>query len=492
MVTDQQVRKLMKLIQSDMTLAVAAAKAGMDEKTARKYRDLGKLPSQSREERTWLTRSNPFSEVWSEVVGLLEINPGLEAKTIFEELQRRSPGKFSDGQLRTLQRQVKRWRVLEGPAQEVFFPQVYTPGEDCQSDFTSLNKLRITIQGEAFPHLMYHFVLPYSNWETGTPCFSESFESLSEGLQNALWELGGVPRIHRSDRLTAAVHNYRHAEAFTRRYEALLSHYGLDGQKIQARHPHENGDVEQRHHRFKRALEQALLLRHSRDFDSRQEYEHFLRQLFRQLNSGRQERLAEELQKLQRLPARRLDDCRKARVRVGPSSTIRVKNNVYSVASRLIGEIVEVRLYADRIEVWYGQQQAQTMGRLLGQGKHQINYRHLIDSLVRKPGAFEHYRFREELFPSSYFRMAYDLLCRQNHRRAAKEYLQILYLAAKETETGVNEALRWLVRHGKSISAAEVKKIISAGKDIPPVTAVEVSRINLALYDGLLSQEVRG
>jgi hypothetical protein len=162
------------------------------------------------------------------------------------------------------------------------------------------------------------------------------------------------------------------------------------------------------------------------------------------------------------------------------------------VASRLIGEIVEVRLYADRIEVWYGQQQVQTLARLLGQGKHQINYRHLIDSLVRKPGAFEHYRYREELFPSSYFRMAYDLLCRQNQRRAAKEYLQILYLAAKETETGVNEALRWLVRHGESISAAEVKKIISAGRDIPPVTAVEVSRINLVLYDGLLSPEVRG
>ena len=319
MVTDQQVRKLMKLIQSDMTLAVAAAKAGMDEKTARKYRDLGKLPSQSRKERTWSTRPNPFAEVWSEVVGLLEINPGLEAKTIFEVLQRRSPGKFADGQLRTLQRQVKRWRVLEGPAQEVFFPQVYTPGQCCQSDFTSLNKIRITIQGEAFPHLLYHFVLPYSNWETGTLCFSESFESLSEGLQNALWELGGVPGIHRSDRLTAAVNNYRHAEAFTRRYEALLGHYGLEGQKIQARHPHENGDVEQRHNRFKRALEQALLLRNSRDFDSRLEYEHFLRQLFRQLNSGRQARLSEELLKLHRLPAMRLDDCRKEQVRVGPS-----------------------------------------------------------------------------------------------------------------------------------------------------------------------------
>jgi hypothetical protein len=489
MVTDQQVRKLMKLIQSEKTLTIAAAKAGMDEKTARKYRRLGQLPSQCQQAHAWKTRQDPFADHWPKIQEQLQLNPGLEAKTIFADLQRRYPGRFQDGQLRTLQRKVKKWRVLEGRPQEVFFPQDYQPGRLCQSDFTHLTKLRVLIRGEAFPHLLYHFVLPYSNWETGTICFSESYESLSEGLQNALWELGGVPGAHQSDRLSAAVNNYLNPEAFTRRYQALLRHYGLQGRKIQAGQAHENGDVEQRHHRFKRALEQALLLRGHRDFDSRGEYEGFLRKLFKQLNSGRQERLGEELQVLRRLPGRRVDDAQKARVRVGPSSTIRAKNNTYSVDSRLIGELVEVRLYAERLEVWYGQQQVHCLPRLSGHGKHSINYRHIIDSLVRKPGAFENYRYREELFPTSYFRMTYDLLRKQDGRRAHKEYLKILYLAAKETESGVNAALRRLIDLEQPITAAVVKERLGSAPGIAPLTAVCVAEINLAIYDVLLHQE---
>lgn len=278
MVTDQQARRLWKLMKSEKTLANAAAKAGMDEKTARKYRDLGKLPSEVKPEHTWRTRKDPFAEVWDEVRAKLEINPGLEAKTLFDDLQRRYPGQFADGQLRTLQRRVKSWRALEGPPKEVFFPQEHRPGELGQSDFTHMSDLDVTVQGEAFEHLIYHFVLPYSNWEAGTICFSESFESLSEGLQNALWELGGVPEAHSTDRLSTAVHKTDHPEEFTRRYAALLRHYGLRGRKIQAAQPNEHGDVEQRHHRFKNALDQALMLRGSRDFNSREEYEAFFAQ----------------------------------------------------------------------------------------------------------------------------------------------------------------------------------------------------------------------
>ena len=261
------------------------------------------------------------------------------------------------------------------------------------------------------------------------------------------------------------MNNYFNPEAFTQRYQALLRHYGLQGRKIQAGQAHENGDIEQRHHRFKRALEQALLLRGHRDFDSRAEYEGFLQKLFKQLNSGRQERLREELQVLRRLPVRRMDDAQKERVRVGPSSTIRVKKNTYCVDSRLIGEVVEVRLYAERIEVWYGQKQIHRLPRLSGHGKYYINYRYIIDSLVRKPGAFENYRYREELFPTSYFRMAYDLLKKQDRLRAHKEYLKILYLAAKESESGVNEALRWLLELEQPITAAAVQEHLSAGLD---------------------------
>jgi len=201
MVTEKQVRILMMLIQKEKTIAIAAAKAGMDEKTAWKYRKLGNLPGEVKKNHTWQTRNDPFESIWNNIKAKLEINPGLEAKTLFGDLQRHSPGIFSDGQLRTLQRKVKRWRAEEGPAKEVYFDQIHRPRQLCESDFTHMNSLEVKIQGQPFNHLIYHFVLTYSNWETGFICFSESFETLSQGLQDALWELGGVPLIHRTDRL---------------------------------------------------------------------------------------------------------------------------------------------------------------------------------------------------------------------------------------------------------------------------------------------------
>lgn len=486
MVTDRQVRMLMKLIETEKTLATAAAKAGMDEKTARKYRRLGKLPSEVKVEHRWRTREDPFVEVWDEVKEKLELNGGLEAKTLFEDLQRRYPGRFADGQLRTLQRRVKAWRALEGPPKEVFFPQVHKPGQLCQSDFTYMNSVGVTIQGQPFNHLIYHFVLSYSNWETGTICFSESFESLSEGLQKALWELGGVPRVHRTDRLTAAVQKPDHPQEFTRRYAALLKHYGIEGDKTQAASPHEIGDVEQRHYRFKKALDQALMLRGSRDFASRDEYAAFAGKLFAQLNSGRRERLAEELKVLRRLPERRLDSCKRLRLRVGPSSTIRVNHNVYSVDSRLIGESVEVRLYVEHLEVWYAQKCVETIPRLRGEGKHRIQYRHIIDWLVRKPGAFENYRYRADLFPTHRFRVAYDYLKRSQPAGAAKEYLKILHLAARETETAVDDALRTLINQDKPITFEAIEAMMRSGEQLPPATELTIPEVDLAAYDALL------
>jgi len=286
-VTDQQVRRLFRLDHLNRPKGQTAARVGMDDKTARKYRRLGKLPSEVRMKHTWRTRPDPFAEVWPQLQEQLAVNPGLEAKTLFQALQKQYPGRFPDGQMRTLQRRVKRWRAEQGPAKEVFFAQVHHPGRLAASDFTHCDDLRITLAGHPFPHLLYHFVLTYSNWETATICFSESFESLSEGLQNALWELGGVPVIHRTDRLTAAIQPRADAELFKRRYQALLSHYSLTGQAINARKAHENGDCEQSHHQFKRALEQSLLLRGSRDFASRQTYGPRQKICYTDLPSGR-------------------------------------------------------------------------------------------------------------------------------------------------------------------------------------------------------------
>ena len=205
MVTAQQVVILMREISAGKAVSVAAAKAGMCEKTGRTWRNRGQSPSATRDPRDYRTREDPFVCVWDEVKGLLEKDPGLEALTLFDDLQVRYHGQFTDGQLRTLQRRVKHWRATEGPEKEVFFPQRHHPGDLCESDFCHLTKLCVTIAGALFRHMLYHFVLTCSNWETGTVVFSESFESLSEGLQNALWKLGGVPKRHRTDSLSAAV-----------------------------------------------------------------------------------------------------------------------------------------------------------------------------------------------------------------------------------------------------------------------------------------------
>jgi hypothetical protein len=489
MVTDQQVRRLSKLVQTENNFGIAAMKAGLDEKTARKYRRLGKLPSEMDIAHTWKTRKDPFESVWHKIKSMLEVNAGLEANTIFKDLQRRNPGRFADGQLRTLQRRIKVWRASEGPAKEVFFTQLHHPGELGQSDFTHMNKLGITIAGRSFDHLIYHFVLTYSNWETGSICYSESFESLSAGLQNALWELGGVPQKHRTDCLTTAVQKTSHPEDFTRRYQDLLDHYDLKGCKTNPDSPHENGDVEQRHYRFKQAVDQSLMLRDSRDFADRSEYEQFLVKLFKQLNAGRNKRFLEEQAVLKRLPKNRIEACKKSTTRVGPSSTIRVNHNVYSVDSRLIGERIGVRLFMEHLEIWYGQKKVDIMPRLRGEGKHRINYRHIIDSLVRKPGAFENYRYRDDLFPSSRFRIAYDdLKQRHSQSMAAKQYLNILHLAARESETAVDDVLQMMIDKNIIICDEQVEALVNSSQPVAAATKVRIPAVDLTCYDRLLQE----
>lgn len=485
MVTDNQVRRLKKLSNTERNQEIAASKAGMDPKTARRYLALNRLPSELKLERHWRTREDPFSDVWERVRQQIEESPGLEAKTLFEWLQREYPGKFSDGQIRTLQRRIKLWRATEGPAHEVYFGQKHTPGKLCASDFTHMTELGITIAGQTFEHLVYHFVLTYSNWETGTICYSESLESLTEGWQNAVWELGAVPAEHRTDRLSSAVNNVSNREEFNRRYEALLKYYGVKPQCTNPSSPHENGDAEQSHYRFKRAVDQALLMRGSRDFADRAEYASFLHDLFAQRNAGRRERLAEELAVMRELPARRMESAKRERVKVDSGSLIHVDRNAYSVNSRLIGERVEARVYLDHVEVWYGQRCVEDLPRLRGRSKHRVDYRHIIEWLVRKPGAFENYRYQEDLFPTSRFRMAYDGLRESAPGGAVKEYLQILKLAAEEGEVRVDVALRDLLE-GKlevAITAGAIGERLARLESIAPVTVVEVAAVDLTSFD---------
>lgn len=487
MVSNRQVRRLRMLIKKGIKQYQAADKAGMTDRTARKYLKIGKIPSELAKMHDWRTRQDSFAGDWEKITDLSKANPGLEAKTIFEYLQRESPGKYQDGQLRTLQRRLRYWRATEGPAQEVFFPQVHRPGELSESDFTHMKELQITIRGELFDHLLYHFVLTYSDWESGTICFSESFESLSAGYQKAVWEVGGVTKKHRTDRMSAAVNKACNPEKFTQRYKSLLRHYKTEPERTNSARPNENGDVEQRHYRLKKAVAQALMLRGSRDFDSREDYEQFLGRIFNQLNAGRQKRLEAEIAVMRGLPARKLDDYKSEMLRVSPASTIHIRHNTYSVHSRLSGEKVLAKMYVDHLEVWYGQRKVENIPRLRGEGKYRIDYRHIIDWLVRKPGAFENYRYKSEMFPSSHFRMAYDHLKRVNPLRANKEYIGLLHMAAQEGESLTEATIRHLLTQEQPLTEENVRQMISKSNQIPQATDIAIAEVSLQAYDELLN-----
>ena len=472
----------MKKLKEGETLERAALKSGMSENTARRYRK-GATRKGARPARAYRTRQDPFEAVWLEVEKMLEIAPGLEAKTIFERLLERPDEEFTEGQLRTLQRKIRRWRAEHGPQKEVMFPQEHRAGEYGQSDYTSMNELKITIDGERFDHLVYHFVLPYSRWETGMVCFSESFETLIAGFQGAVGELGRVPHKHRTDNLSAATHNLQDGgRAFNERYLGAMAHYGVEADRNTPGRANENGSVEQAHHRFKRAVEQALLVRGTREFDGRASYEAFLREIFAGRNKRRTD-LGDDLRGMKELPPMRIEDFRRERVKVTRFSTIRAAENTYSVSSRLIGELVDLRLHAETIEVWHGQRLMATMDRQRGRGNVAIDYRHVIWSLVRKPGAFARYQYREALFPTLTFRRAYDALVERLGSGADIEYVRILHLAASTSQTTVEAALGELLARGELHDYAQVRT--AAAPEPIEVPSCSIEPPDLSVYDAI-------
>jgi hypothetical protein len=484
---DTEVKLFMQERKKGMDQRVAAARAGMSERTARKYEHAGKLPSQLTRAHDWNTRQNPFEEEWPWVVSQLERDPALQGSTLFALLCERHPGRYQSTQIRTLQRHIARWRALHGPEQEVIFEQRHTPGERAQSDFTHMDDLEITLAGQPFPHLLYHLVLTYSNVEAVRLCFSESFEALAEGLEACLWHIGGVPQQHRTDHLSAAIQHFGSTgrEEFTARYQALMTHYGMQPTWNNAGVAHENGDVEQSHHRFKQAVDQALRAHGSRDFPNRAAYEHFLHELVRNRNLSRSVRFAAEREALRPLPATPLAPCKELRVTVSRFSTIQVLGNTYSVPSRLIGTTLTLRVRAETLEGFVGSGLAFTLPRLSGRHQHQINYRHIIWPLVRKPGAFAAYRYRDELFPTTLFRQAYDRLLTAQPKRADREYVRVLHLAATISEADVETALILLLEAGTPPTFDTVRDLVY----VPyahMVPQLHMPTLDLSPYDQLI------
>jgi len=480
--TDQQIRKLMKYAQTH-SREVAAAKAGMDPKTARKYLKLGQLPSETKQERDWRTRPDPFGEVWPEIVAILEADQGLEAKTIMDWLIEDKPTQFHVGQLRTLQRRVRDWRALAGPDKEVFFPQLIPPGRQSQSDFTDMTALGITIGGQPFPHLLFHFMLPYSRWEAVSIAFVEDFASLTDGYSRAVRQLGAVAGEHRTDNLGAATHAEGDRRVFNQRWADFMAHHGVTPTTNNPGESHENGSVEKSHDLFKKAVDQLLRLRGSRNFASRADYETFLSRVAERRNRWRRKGLEEELPLLGALPLRPWNDPEEMTVGVTPWSTVTVKGCIYSVPSRLIGYKLRVRLFSDTVQVLYGRKLVAEMARQPA-GSKAINYRHVVAHLVRKPGAFAGYQHREEMFPRLVFRQAYDRLAAAMGSKADREYLRVLHLAAMGSEQDVAMALEILAEAGDVPTEAAVKALTDARREAPPV---RVTQPSLKVYDGLLA-----
>jgi hypothetical protein len=474
-------------------IGLAAMRAGMDRKTARKYLTDGRMPSEMKQHRDWRTREDPFEQQGERIDQLLREQPAIEAKTLFEILCSEWPDTFVPGQLRTLQRRVERWRATQDDASALaMLAQRHRPGEAAQTDFTHAAELGVSIAGALYAHLLGVFVLPFSNWVWLTICASESLLSIRRTVQRAVFQLGRVPEWHQTDNSTAATHQIKKTDEgstkrpFNREYLDMMAHFGMKPRTIEVGESHQNGDVEAHNGAIKRALVQALIVRGSAEFESVEHYQRFLDDFARKRNKGRGARVATELDAMKVLDVEALVEFIEERVKVSSWSTISVRKNCYSVPPRLIGQQLRVRVFEDRIQAFFGDRCELECPRVRGEGKRRIDYRHMVWSLVRKPGGFERYVYREEMFPTAAFRRAFEALGATKEGVARdREYLRILHLAASTMESDVEAALSMLLEADEKIAFERVKDLADQRR-IPAAPLMTPMRPDLAAYDQLI------
>lgn len=470
---------------------IAAAQAGISVRSARRIERDARLPSQ-KPRRHWRSRPDPFAAVWeSEVVPMLAAAPRLQAITILRTLQEQHPEQYPDSTRRTLERRLRQWRAQCGPEQEVFFPQQHAPGMQGLSDFTDMAELGVTIAGQPFAHRLYHFVLAFSRWEYASIVEGgESFEALSAGLQNALWQAGGCPREHRTDSLSAAFKNLHEEADFTARYAALLAHYGMSGTRNNRGLGHENGSVESAHRHLKAAIDQALLLRGQRDFADRAAYAAFLGEVIVRRNRRHADAFRLERAQLLALPARRTSEFVEEQARVSRCSTFTVRGILYSAPSRLIGHRLTVRVYADRLDCFVSGALVHRAPRSsrTANNRHALDYRHFIEALKRKPQAFKGLAFRDALFPREAYRRTWEQLeARLSSREACKRMVGLLELAAREgVEAVLATRLNALLVDGRLPELEALREEFAPRQAQCPVVQVEIPPASG--YDELLDQ----
>ena len=487
----------MKFRQTNTT-AVAAAQASISTATAYRIENDPRLPSQKKAPRQ-RRRADPLADIFdAEVVPMLQAAPGVRAIALFEEMIRRHP-ELGSGIRRTLERRIRFWRAIHGKEQEVIFRQVHEPGRVGLSDFTDMGSIGITIAGQPLNHRLYHFRLAYSGFEHAHVVLGgESFVALAEGMQNALWSLGGAPREHRSDSLSAAFRNLdKDAQAdLTRRYEDLCGHYGMTPTRNTAGIAHENGSIEGPHGHLKRAINDALLIRGARDFDDLPAYRRFVDEIISRVNARNSKRVDSERAELQKLPVRRSCDYEEVTVRVTSSGGFTLRKVFYTVPSRLIGHRLRVRLFDDRLDVFIGGTLVVTLprGRASPSGKHDqvVNYRHVIHSLRRKPMALLNLVYRDQLFPRQAYRRTFDTLMEQLPERQACRIMVDLLAMAHERgcESELADQLTASLQASRLPDMAALRERFAPDPSRLPKVVVRLTPLND--YEALLGASLAG
>src|SRR5271166_4945568 len=456
------------------------------------------LPSQKQKPRG-RRRADPLADVWdAEVVPMLKAAPGLRPVTIFdfEELQRRRPD-LGNGIRRTLERRIRTWKAQHGPDQEVMFRQAHEPGRQGLSDFTDVSGLAIIVDGAPLAHRLYHFRLAFSGWQHACVVLGgESFVALAEGLQNALWALGGAPREHRSDSLSAAFRNLdRDAqEDLTLRYQGLMRHYGMIPTRNNLGVAHENGSIESSHGHLKKTLEDALLLRGSRDFDDLDGYRRFVDEIVGRRNANNRKRIELERPMLTALPKRRTADYEEKIVTVTSSGGFILRRVFYTAPSRLIGHRLRVHLYDDRLDCFLGSTPMMTLrrGRPVSdrKGGHVVDYRHVIHALRKKPMALPNLVYRDQLFPRQAYRKAFDALrVEVGDKRACKVTVELLALAHdRACEAELAQVIDAELDAGRLPDLALLRERFGPSPASVPI--IDVKLVALNAYDELAAVHV--
>jgi len=496
-ITKQQVKLYMSIKENkQLSKAACAAKAGISTRSGYTITKGKHYTQQIKKHRQHKTRTSPIDQIWiDELEPMITKSPELEPMSLFIHMQRnhcnnKGEPLYDRSILRTLQRRVAKWKALNGPAKDVIIPQEHLPGKQALSDFTHMDKLNITINGDWFKHMLYHFRLVFSKWSHVMVVRGggESFQALSEGMQKALIELGGVPSEHRTDSLSAAfknIHTSAKADA-TKRYEELCKHYGMIPTRNNKGVSHENGSVESAHGHLKNRINQELILRGSRDFTSLHEYEQWIQAIVANSNKRNSVNFEIEKQALSALPIHPTMDYELLSVKVSSLSIIIVRGMTYSVASRLSGQSLSVHLYQDRIELYLGSVLVATKARQYKQtdgSRYVIDYRDIIHSLVKKPNAFRYCKYREELMPSEDYRLIWKHIDEAfSMEIAPKHFLRLLKLAADyDCEQALGEHVLEIIRKKATIDIASIEARFNTSNPKLPESAGQ--QHSLAEYD---------